>query len=95
LHKVPRILAVLFLILALSLPAAAPAPAADVVNRIVAVVNGEIITLFDLNQHLKPLLEQFKQRELTDTDRKVLRKFQGDVLQKPAHLVDLPGGSGE
>jgi len=85
LHNAPRILAILTLTLALTIPALAPARAAEVVDRIVAVVNGEIITLFDLNQRLRPVLEQFKGRQVTDADKKAILKFKGEVLRK---LID-------
>lgn len=56
---------------------------ADVVaNRIVANVNGEIITLFDLNKRLKPLLEQFKGRKLTDKEKEVVVRVRKDILNK-------------
>jgi peptidyl-prolyl cis-trans isomerase SurA len=71
--------------LALLILAAVPARAAEVVDRIVAVVNGEIITLFDLNERLKPILDQFKDRQLTDADRQAILKFKKDLLQK---LID-------
>ena len=83
LQRAPRVLAVLTLILFVL--AAAPARAAEVVDRIVAVVNGEIVTLFDLNERLKPILEQFKDRQLSDADKQAIVKFKKDLLQK---LID-------
>ena len=82
-QRAPRFLAVLALFLVLS--AAIPARAAEVVDRIVAVVNGEIITLFELNERLKPILDQFKGRQLSDSDKQAIVKFKKDLLQK---LID-------
>ncbi|WP_236615096.1 SurA N-terminal domain-containing protein [Desulfovibrio sp. X2] len=49
----------------------ASAAAAQVTDRIVAVVNGEIITLYDLNKRFAPLMRQDKDKapDLTDTER--------------------------
>ena len=65
----------LFLVAAIS-----PARAGEVVNRIVAVVNGEIITLFELNERIKPLLNRFKGREIGERERAAILKIKKDVL---------------
>jgi len=86
LQRLPSRLAALALTLTfLCLSAAAPARSAEVVDRIVAVVNGDIITLFDLNERLKPVLERFKGRTLSDADKQSLLKFKQDLLEK---LID-------
>jgi len=59
-----------------------PALAGDVVDRIVAQVNGEIITLFDLNEQMKPILEQFKGRELADQEKAALITARKNVLEQ-------------
>lgn len=85
-QRLPSRLAALVLTLfTLCLSTASPARSAEVVDRIVAVVNGEIITLFDLNERLKPVLEQFKGRQLSDSDKQALLKFKQDLLDK---LID-------
>ena len=52
-----RYLCVSFLALLFLASTAVPARS-EIVDRIVAVVNGEIITLFELNQALKPILKK-------------------------------------
>jgi peptidyl-prolyl cis-trans isomerase SurA len=74
-----------FLLLALLSAAVVPARAAEVVDRIVAVVNGQIITLFEINEKLRPMLEQFKGRELSDSDKEAVLKFKRGMLAK---LID-------
>lgn len=55
---------------------------AQVVDRVVAVVNGELITLFDLNEKLKPFLERFQGRQIKNEDKKDILKLKKDVLDK-------------
>lgn len=60
-----------------------PAPAkSEVVDRIVAVVNGELITLFELNQRVKPYLERFRGKELGQKEKETILKMKKDVLNK-------------
>ncbi|MGD2098231.1 MAG: SurA N-terminal domain-containing protein [Desulfobacterales bacterium] len=57
-----------------------------VVDRIVAVVNDEIITLYDLNTELKPYEENIKALGYdADKTRETLFKLRGDLLNK---LID-------
>ncbi|MDK2921952.1 MAG: peptidyl-prolyl cis-trans isomerase SurA [Desulfonauticus sp.] len=64
--------------------------AMETVDRIVATVDGEIITLFDLNNRIKPFLENFKGKQLTDKDKiaiyelkkKILNDMINDILIK-------------
>lgn len=75
-------------LLCVCLGSALPVAAQQYSNRIVAVVNGEIITLFELNKRLKPYLEQFRGRQLSpkekeavmDMKRKALDRMIDDVL---------------
>ncbi|GAU09448.1 SurA N-terminal domain-containing protein [Desulfoplanes formicivorans] len=53
------------------------AHADELVDRIVAVVNGEIITLFEVNQQIQGYLRQFEGRTMTGEEKKAL-----DVLRK-------------
>lgn len=64
---------------------ARPVAAAEVVDRIVAVVNGDIITMFELNNHLKPMLDRFRGKELSLEEKKAIAKMREDILDK---LVD-------
>lgn len=54
--------------------------AEEVVDRIVAVVNGEIVTLFDVNQQLKGYTQQFEGRELTQAQQETLVALRKKVL---------------
>jgi peptidyl-prolyl cis-trans isomerase SurA len=58
------------------------AQAGDVVDRIVAVVNGEIITLFDVNQQIKGYTQQFEGRALTQDEEKALQAVRKKVLMQ-------------
>lgn len=72
------------LLLALLVLAARPvaASATEVVDRIVAVVNGEIITLFEINTTLKPFLERFRGRELSLEEKQGIATMRRDLLDK-------------
>lgn len=76
-----RLFIVLFFSLILVV-AAFPATAKEFSNRVVAVVNGEVITLFELNQRMRPLLEQFKGRELTNDEKAALADLKKSVLEQ-------------
>ncbi|NJB66761.1 peptidyl-prolyl cis-trans isomerase SurA [Desulfobaculum xiamenense] len=59
------------------------APAAwggQVVDRVVGVVNGDIITLFELNERVKPILERFRGRELTEADKTAILGLKRKML---------------
>lgn len=59
---------------------------AEVVDRIVAVVNDDIITLFDLGHLLKPYVEKIEQGSYsTETAHKMLYKVREDALNQ---LID-------
>jgi len=59
------------------------AAARELVDRIVAVVNNEIIALVDLNQKLKPYIGRIRQMGLaTDQERQMIFKVRKDVLDK-------------
>jgi len=60
---------------------AAPARG-EVVDRIVAVVNGEVITLFELNQRLKPYLERFRGKDIGREEKETILQMKKDVLDK-------------
>ena len=62
------------------------ADSAVVVDRIVAVVNDEIITLYDLNKELKPYEQNIKALGYdAEKTRETLFKLRGDLLNK---LID-------
>jgi peptidyl-prolyl cis-trans isomerase SurA len=59
---------------------------AEVVDRIVAVVNDDIITLFDLGHLLKPYVEKIEQANYsTETAQKMLYRVREDALNQ---LID-------
>ncbi len=62
------------------------AEGAEVVDRIVAVVNDDIISLFELNQSLKPYTEKIRALGYTsEKERKMLFKVREDILNQ---LID-------
>lgn len=68
--------------LVVALTAVQPAYAGDVVDRIVAQVNGEIVTLFELNEQMKPLLDRLQGRQLSDNDKLALVEARKQILNK-------------
>ncbi|MGB5986905.1 MAG: SurA N-terminal domain-containing protein [Desulfobacterales bacterium] len=57
--------------------------ARELVDRIVAVVNEEVIALVDLNQKLKPYIGRIRQMDLAmDQERQMIFKVRQDVLDK-------------
>ena len=76
---------VYFLIIAAS-AAVAPAQESEVVDRIVAVVNDDIVTLYDLNRALKPYEENIKALRYDPTkERQTIFQVRKDLLDK---LID-------
>lgn len=76
LHRLSRYILAAVLVLATA-PAAF---AGQVVDRVVADVNGEIVTLFELNQRVKPYLERYKGRQLTEADKASIMKLKHKLL---------------
>lgn len=68
---------------------AAPVFAQDVVDRIVAVVNGELITLFELNQRFKPFLDQLEGRELLEAEKSQLLENKRRLLDRMVEEILL------
>ncbi|BBD07618.1 SurA N-terminal domain-containing protein [Desulfovibrio ferrophilus] len=69
-------------ILVVALTSVQPAVAGDVVDRIVGMVNGEIITLFDLNERMKPVFEKFQGREVTDKEKAAIVNIRKNLLEQ-------------
>lgn len=61
---------------------AASARSQDVVDRVVAVVNGELITLFELNQRFRLFLDQFEGRELLEEEKRELWQVKRQLLDR-------------
>ena len=62
---------------------AAKGKSAEVVDRIVAVVNDDIITLFELNRSFKPYEEKVRRLGYsTDKEHKMLFKVREDILNR-------------
>lgn len=59
---------------------------AEIVDRIVAVVNDDIVTLFELNRSFKPYAERIRQSGFTsEKEQKMLYKVREDILNQ---LID-------
>lgn len=71
----------LVLVLALVFCSAVPATGEQVVDRIVAVVNGEIITLFELNQKADPVVERFRSQQPGSLTEDRIEEIKKRVLQ--------------
>jgi peptidyl-prolyl cis-trans isomerase SurA len=68
---------------ALAMAAAGLAHGAEIVDRVVAVVNDDPIALSDLNRQMKPYAEQIKQRGFSlAKQRKLLFNVRSDVLDQ-------------
>ncbi|WP_320169695.1 SurA N-terminal domain-containing protein [Maridesulfovibrio sp.] len=52
------------------------------VDGIVADVNGDVITMFDLNFKMAPIMKQFKGRELTAVEEEQLKKIRSQILDR-------------
>ncbi len=64
-------------------PLVAKAESAEVVDRIVAIVNDDIITLLELNRSFKPYSEKIRALGYsTDKERKMLFKVREDILNQ-------------
>jgi peptidyl-prolyl cis-trans isomerase SurA len=70
------------LILILIVCAAAPAGARQYSNRIIAVINGEAITMFELNQRMRPFLNQIEGKDLNEAEQEAVRGLQKQVLDQ-------------
>lgn len=57
-----------------------PVKASEMVDRIVAVVNGEIVTLFELDEQLKPLMERYRGRTLNEQEKVEIRELKKKLL---------------
>lgn len=53
---------------------------AKVVDRIVATVNGEVITLFDVNARLKPAMKRLKDKKLSPAQQNALVNMQTHLI---------------
>lgn len=56
------------------------AVAETIVDRIVAVANGEIITLFDLDERLKPMLARFEGKPMGEAEQRAVRDLRRQLL---------------
>jgi peptidyl-prolyl cis-trans isomerase SurA len=86
----PRSFSLLVLTLVSSLTfSGVPALCQEVVDRIVAVVNGEVITLFELNQRFRPVLDQFQGQNLGDEEKRLLLDSKRQLLDRMVEEVLL------
>lgn len=71
------------LLLAVVLNLGGPVQARELVDRIVAIVNDEVIALVDVNQELQPYIGRIRQMGLAlDKERQMIFKVRQDVLDK-------------
>jgi len=56
------------------------AVAENIVDRIVAVANGDIITLYDLNERLKPMLARFQGKPMGEEERRAVQDLRKRML---------------
>lgn len=73
---------ILFTFLALILSATAATVRAEVIDRVVADVNGEIITLYDLNQRLRPVIPRADQAAMSPAERQALLEISKKILDR-------------
>jgi peptidyl-prolyl cis-trans isomerase SurA len=73
----------IFIMVIILVPLFFKIPHAEVLDRIVAVVNEDIITLVELNKALKPYyLELEKTSYPSDRKKEIIHKLQNDMLEK-------------
>ena len=74
------------LTVALLCPSSAPAAQTETVDRIVAVVNEDIITQYDVEQVLRPMIQNLRGQGLSaERERQAVARMRGDVLN---NLID-------
>jgi len=74
------------LTMALLTPSSAPAAQTETVDRIVAVVNEDIITQYDVEQVLRPMIQNLRGQGLSaERERQAIARMRGDVLN---NLID-------
>src|SRR5512137_2294589 len=74
------------LTVALLYPSSAPAAQTETVDRIVAVVNEDIITQYDVEQVLRPMIQNLRGQGLSaERERQAIARMRGDVLD---NLID-------
>jgi peptidyl-prolyl cis-trans isomerase SurA len=82
------------LVLGLALVGLSPARAAELLDRVAAVVNNEVITLAEVHQRAAPILEQINREpaERREIDRKdVLRRALDDLIGEKLMDAELKG----
>lgn len=73
---------ILFVILIVFLLPAFSNADEKVVDGIAAVVNGEIITMYDLNQEMAPIIKQFKGRAISAAEEEQIRTVRKQLLDR-------------
>lgn len=77
-----RSLAALALAALLSLPVPAAAQPAELVARVVAVVNDKMITQYDLDAQMKPILDKFKGKTLSAQEQDMMNQARRQFLTR-------------
>lgn len=70
----------LLLVAVLAIPTGQAWAQGQVINRILVKINNNIITQYDLDERLAPILEQLKGRELSPAEQEKFREFQKQAL---------------
>lgn len=74
-------LAGMTLLVSVTLVQAMAASAAEIVDRIVGMANGEVVTLFELNQRMRPVMQRYQGNLPPEADAE-LEKIRREVLGK-------------
>ena len=61
----------------------------EVVDRIIATVNGEIITQFEVDAAIRPVLKRLEGKAITPEQREQLKKLRDDVIERDVQHILL------
>ncbi|MFW6244148.1 MAG: peptidyl-prolyl cis-trans isomerase [Desulfovibrionales bacterium] len=75
-------LAGMTLLVSVTLVQAVVTSAAEIVDRIVGMANGEVVTLFELNQRMRPVMQRYQAGDPTPETEAELEKIRREILGK-------------
>lgn len=75
-------LAGMTMLVSVTLVQAVVTSAAEIVDRIVGMANGEVVTLFELNQRMRPVMQRYQAGDPTPEAEAELEKIRRDILGK-------------
>ncbi|MFW5722510.1 MAG: SurA N-terminal domain-containing protein, partial [Desulfohalobiaceae bacterium] len=70
------------LLVSVTLVQAVVTSAAEIVDRIVGMANGEVVTLFELNQRMRPVMQRYQAGDQTPETEAELEKIRREILGK-------------